>query len=56
MTLPPPQDLWAGFPLFSLCAGMLMLAGLFSILLVGAAGVVVVDEVMERKQGGDGLF
>lgn len=25
-------------------------------LLVGAAGVVVVDEVMERKQGGDGLF
>jgi hypothetical protein len=25
-------------------------------LLVGAAGVVVVDEVMEQKQGGDGLI
>jgi len=25
-------------------------------LVVGAAGAVVVDEVIERKQGGDGLF
>jgi len=25
-------------------------------LLVGAAGAVVVDEVMEQEQGGDGLF
>ncbi len=25
-------------------------------LLVGAAGAVIVDEVMEQEQGGDGLF
>ena len=25
-------------------------------LVVGAAGAVVVDEVMEQEQGGDGLF
>ena len=25
-------------------------------LLVGAAGAVVVDEAIEREQGGDGLF
>lgn len=25
-------------------------------LLVGAAGVVIVDEALERDQGGDGLF
>jgi len=32
MPQPPLQDLWAGFPIFSLCAGMLVLAGLFSML------------------------
>ena len=25
-------------------------------LVVGAAGAVIVDEVMEQEQGGDGLF
>ncbi|MCF6315310.1 MAG: hypothetical protein L3J30_03255 [Marinosulfonomonas sp.] len=25
-------------------------------LLIGAAGAVIVDEVMEQEQGGDGLF